>query len=54
MINKCCRPVLFIFLFFLCIKHKAYCNEVDSLKKLLATTVQDTTRVNLLNELSKQ
>lgn len=54
MINKCCRPVLFIFLFFLCIKHKAHCNEVDSLKKLLATTVQDTTRVNLLNELSKQ
>ena len=54
MINKCCRPVLFIFLFFLCIKHKAYCNDVDSLKRLLSTKVHDTTRVNLLNELSKQ
>ncbi len=54
MINKYCLPVLFVFLFLFCFGQRAACNDVDSLKRLLATTVHDTTRVNLLNELSKQ
>lgn len=54
MINKYCLPGLFIFLFTFCLQSSSNANDVDSLKRLLSTKVHDTTRVNLLNELSKQ
>ena len=54
MINKYCLPGLFIFLFSFCLQKSVNANGVDSLKRLLATKVHDTTRVNILNELSKQ
>ena len=53
MINKYCIPGLFIFLSLFCFGQRANGNDVDSLKRLLNTTVHDTARVNLLNELSK-
>lgn len=46
--------ISFIFLFFTCTKSSAQQSPADSsIKKLLSTTIPDTTRVNLLNTLSK-
>ena len=53
MINKTCRNILLVLLFSFCHHTKAFCNEIDSLKRLIASNVHDTTRVNLLNSLSK-
>jgi hypothetical protein len=41
----------FIFSFFICTIASA--NEADSLRRLLSSTIPDTTRVNVMNTLSK-
>lgn len=48
-----CRFIVCSFLLLFCIHTNAWCNETDSLKRLLAEDIADTTRVNLLNALSK-
>ncbi len=53
MINKTCRIILVSFVLLLCFHQRAFSNETDSLRRLLATTIPDTTRVNVLNALSK-
>ena len=53
MITKTCRFIVINILFLFCFQTNAFCNEVDSLKKILSTKLPDTTRVNLLNALSK-
>ena len=53
MINKTCRLIILNFLFLFFFSTTAFCNEIDSLKRILSTNIHDTTRVNLLNTLSK-
>ncbi len=49
------KPPVFVILFTLMgVYNTAYCNEIDSLKRLLTTNIHDTTRVNVLNALSKE
>jgi class 3 adenylate cyclase len=47
------RFIILSFVFLCCFHTGAWCNETDSLKRLLAADIADTTRVNLLNALSK-
>ncbi len=50
------KPPVFaiIFALMLGVCNTALCNEIDSLKRLLASNINDTTRVNVLNTLSKE
>ena len=45
--------VIFCFFIFLALPVINFANEVDSLKKILTTNIPDTTKVNVLNALSK-
>jgi len=47
------RFILLPILFSCCFYLKGFSNEADSLKKILSTKIDDITRVNLLNALSK-
>ena len=53
MTNKTCLLIILNFLFLFFFSTTAFCNEIDSLKRILSTNIHDTTRVNLLNTLSK-
>ncbi|MFT3910068.1 MAG: adenylate/guanylate cyclase domain-containing protein [Ferruginibacter sp.] len=53
MINKTCRFIIVSLLFFFCSHTNAYSGEIDSLKNLLSTNLNDSVRVNVLNALSK-
>jgi adenylate cyclase len=53
MTNKTFRFILLNIAFFFCFCANVYSNEIDSLKKILSTNIADTTRVNVLNALSK-
>ncbi len=47
------RFISLLIIFCSCFSTKTFSNEIDSLKKILATKINDTTRVDLLNALSK-
>jgi adenylate cyclase len=51
--NNAGRLILLNFLCFVCFQTNGQSSEADSLKKLLSTKIPDTSRVNLLNALSK-
>lgn len=53
MIKRANRFILLIFIFILCFHASVFSNEVDSLKRLLSSKIPDTTRINILNALSK-
>lgn len=53
MIKKNCRFIIAPIIFLFCFYAKAFSTEADSLRKILSTKIDDTTRVNLLNALSK-
>lgn len=53
MVNKICRLILLKLLFLFCFQSDAFCNEIDSLKKVIASTQPDSVKVNALNALSK-
>ncbi|MEP7163331.1 MAG: adenylate/guanylate cyclase domain-containing protein [Ferruginibacter sp.] len=53
MTNKTCRFIILNLVFCFCFCVNVYANEIDSLKSLIATPMPDTSRVNLLNALSK-
>jgi adenylate cyclase len=53
MIRKMAKTILFNLVFLGCFYTIAFANEVDSLKKILATTIVDSIRVDVLNELCK-
>jgi adenylate cyclase len=53
MINKTFRFIMLNLAFLCCVCAKGYAGEIDSLKKVLASNIHDTTRVNVLNALSK-
>ena len=50
--NKTYRVSALTFLFFFCFHTTVFC-QADSLKRLIASNVHDTIRVNLLNTLAK-
>ncbi len=52
MCNKTIRFILMSLAFVLYFNTSAFANEIDSLKKILAGNIQDTTRVDVLNALS--
>jgi adenylate cyclase len=53
MIKKIARIILINITFLGCFCTTVFANEVDSLKKILSTKIADSTRVNVLNALSK-
>ena len=53
MTRKSCRFIIVLVIFFCSVFTNSFANETDSLKKLLTTKIADTTRVNVLNALSK-
>jgi len=53
MMSKTCRFIVVSFVSLFCFHQQAFSNETDSLRRLLTTTIPDTTRVNVLNALSK-
>ena len=53
MMNKKCLFLAAAFIFLFCFHLKVFANEADSLKNLLSGNIHDTTRVNILNSLSK-
>lgn len=53
MAKKTCRFITLSFSFIFCFYVRAFSNEVDSLKKVLSTDINDTKRVDVLNSLSK-
>jgi adenylate cyclase len=53
MIKKTAKIRLFNMLIAVCFYTTAFANETDSLKKILLTTIADSTRVDVLNALSK-
>jgi hypothetical protein len=53
MINKTYRFILLKLAFSFCCCAGAFSNDVDSLKKLIASNIPDSVRVNALNTLSK-
>ena len=53
MAKKTCRFITLSFSFIFWFYVRAFSNEVDSLKKVLSTHINDTTRVDVLNSLSK-
>lgn len=53
MIKKTCRFIAVNVVFLLCFHAYAFANEADSLRKILATNMNDTARVDVLNALSK-
>ncbi|MEO6671666.1 MAG: adenylate/guanylate cyclase domain-containing protein [Ferruginibacter sp.] len=53
MINKKSLVIFFSILFSFCFPANVFSNDIDSLKKILSTKIHDTSRVNLLNALSK-
>jgi adenylate cyclase len=53
MIKKYARIILMNIIFFSCFHTNVFANEVDSLKKILSSTIVDSTRVDVLNALCK-
>ena len=53
MINNTCYIIIINFLFFICTGANAQLNGADSLQKILSKKIHDTSKVNLLNALSK-
>ena len=53
MINKHGKVIIFSILFLFCFSANSFSNDIDSLKKILSTNIHDTSRVNVLNALSK-
>ena len=53
MTNKICRFFVLSLAFSFCFCATAYANEIDSLKRLINSNIPDTSKVNLLNKLSK-
>lgn len=53
MTNKTCRAFIFCLAISLCFFVNGYASEVDSLKKVIASSAPDSNRVNMLNKLSK-
>ena len=53
MTRKNCRFIIVLVIFFCSLFTSSFANETDSLKKLLTTKIADSTRVNILNALSK-
>lgn len=53
MIKKACRFIIGNLIFLFCFHVNATANEVDSLRKILATNIEDSVRVDVLNSLSK-
>ncbi len=53
MIKKTIQIILINIIFLSFISTSAFANEVDSLKKILLTTIDDSTRVDVLNAISK-
>jgi adenylate cyclase len=53
MIKKIFRIILINIIFLACFCTTVFANEVDSLKKILSTKIADSTRVDILNALSK-
>jgi adenylate cyclase len=54
MIKKNCRHITSLFIFLLIISAKSFAGDVDSLKKILTTKIDDSVRVNVLNALSRE
>jgi adenylate cyclase len=53
MIKKYARIILMNIIFFSCFHTIVFANEIDSLKKILSSTIVDSTRVDVLNALCK-
>jgi adenylate cyclase len=53
MTKKSIRIILMNFIFFSCFHSFVFANEVDSLKKILSTSIVDSARVDVLNALCK-
>ena len=53
MVKKTCRFITVNLIFLFCFHSNAFSNDIDSLKKILSTKIDDSTRVNVLNSLSK-
>ena len=53
MTNKICRFAILNLVFFCCFCANIYANEIDSLKRVIASNIPDSNKVNLLNKLSK-
>lgn len=53
MISNFLRYFSLLLLFSFCVHSKALCNEIDSLKNLISIATSDSSKVNLLNALSK-
>jgi adenylate cyclase len=53
MIKKTAKVILVNLVFLGCFYTNTFANEIDSLKKILLTTIADSTRVDVLNALSK-
>jgi adenylate cyclase len=53
MTKKIAKIILMNTIFFSCIYTNVFANEVDSLRKILSTKIADSTKVNVLNALTK-
>jgi adenylate cyclase len=53
MTKKIARIILINIVFFSCLPTNVFANEADSLKKVLSTNIADSTKVDVLNALSK-
>jgi len=51
--NKTFRFIILNLVFLCCFHAISYANEIDSLKRLIASSIADSNKVNLLNKLSK-